>query len=278
MTGQGVIYNNICGHYSSRGDYLKSLEYLQRSNDIDRKTGNLLAQAISTYNIGDTYYELGDFDEAEKHYREYLAINARINNKLGNGYGNYGLGTLALERGDNKNAREYLTVAAGIFKALNSRIMELNVLLSLAEVHRVEGDYDAAFNMCAGIREASRETGENTIALSSILQQVKTKVMMALKDHKLMVSHIQEATKLLETAESVRRTFDVDQETLFLMRFYASEVAYYRGDPSATMKNHQEARQVLNDILEHLPDERRAAFKKRRMIREFEDYEKTIKA
>jgi predicted ATPase/class 3 adenylate cyclase len=278
MTGQGVIYNNICGYYSGRSDYLKSLEYLQRSHAIDRKTGNLLAQAISTYNIGDTYYQLGDFDEAEKHYQEYLAINARINNKLGNGYGNYGLGTLALERGDNKKAREYFMTAAGIFNTLKSRVMELNILLSLAEVHRVEGDYDAAFSMCKGICDAALETGENTIILSSVLEQVKIKVMMAIKDPRLMVFHVQEATKLLERAEVLIRTFDVDLETLFSMRFYASEAAYYRGDPAATMKNHGEARQILNDILGHLPDERKAAFRKRRMIREFERYEKSIKA
>ncbi len=277
MTGQGVIYNNICGYYSGRSDYLKALEYLQRSNAIDRKTGNLLAQAISTYNIGDTYYQLGDFEEAEKHYREYMAINARINNKLGNGYGNYGLGTLALERGDTKKAREHFTTAAGIFNTLKSRIMELDVLLSLSKVHRVEGDYDAAFKMCASIRDASQVTGENTIALSSVLEQVKIKVLMALKDHKLMVSHIQEATKLLETAEALIKTFDIDRETFFLMRFYTSEVAYYRGDPPATMKNHQEARQIVNEILVQLPDERKGSFRKRRIIREFESYEKTIK-
>lgn len=277
MAGQGVIYNNIYSYYINQGDYYRALDYLSKSLKIDQKTGNLLGRAITLNNLGETHYRLGNLKIAEEKFTEYLIINAQINNQLGNGYGNWGLGLLALEDNNLGKAEDYFYKATTIFRSLGSKFMEMNVLLSIAELKRNKREYEEAYKLCEEVYDGSQKIKDFNIVLESLVKKSKNRIDQGLQEKKLMIYYLQEAKKFLSEALGLTTNIDVAVETEFELYFYLSCTHYYLGEPKETMAYYERARNILNEILKFLPEEEaKKRFLAKKIYREFNSYQKQI--
>lgn len=254
MPGQGVIYNNIVGHFDREGDYYQALAYLNKSRDIDLKTGNLLSRAIGTYNIGHTYRELGDLEKAEANYREYMTLNDRINNRLGNGYGNWGLGSIFMERNDLIKAGEHLDRARDIFHNLGSKMLELSVNSTQADLYRHQGEFAKAIEAAGQVEKAAREADDAGAAFDALMIQAKARIDQGLKEKKFLIMHLRNARELLAAAEELAAGEDLNRESLFDLYFNQARTAYYLGAGSTTLDYYEKADRILEGILRFIPD------------------------
>jgi tetratricopeptide (TPR) repeat protein len=253
MAGQGVIYNNIIGHFTRQGDYFQALAYLNKSHEIDLKTGNLLSRAIGTYNIGHTLRELGDLERSEANYREYMALNDRINNRLGNGYGNWGLGGIFLEKNDLARAGEHLNRARGIFHDLGSKMLELSVIISQADLHRLQGDFTQALEIAGQAEKSARDTDDQNTVFDALMALAKTRIDQGLKERKSLIMHLRNAREILIAAEKLTAGTDLSRESLFDLYFNQARTAYYLGLGPETLDHHERANRILEDILHFMP-------------------------
>ncbi len=105
-----------------------ALKYYKKSLAIAEQTGNMLSQAITTYNLGEIYLSFNVIDEAEEYLRRYMYINRMIENNLGIGYGSSGLGSVCERRGEFSAALEYYEVSYSKFTELGSKGLALYAL------------------------------------------------------------------------------------------------------------------------------------------------------
>jgi len=253
VAGQGVIYNNITTYFTRQGDYIQALAYLNKSHEIDLKTGNLLSLAIGTYNIGHTLRELGDLENAEAKYREYLALNDRINNQLGNGYGNWGLGNIFMEKNDLNRALEHLSMAGDIFHRLGGKTLELGVAISQADLTRRQGNFTRALEAAVQAEKCAQDIEDQAFVFDALMIQAKTKIDQGLKEKKFLVMHFRNARELIKSCEQMVAAVDPGRETLFDLYFNQSRIAYYLGSGQETLDYYGRAKKILDGILTFLP-------------------------
>ncbi len=254
MVGQGVIYNNIIGHFTDQGDFYRALEYLNRSHEIDLKTGNLLSRAISTYNMGETYHQLGDLSAAESRYREYLALNARINNRLGNGYGNWGLGSIFLDRGDLEAAQRHLDLARSIFEELGSRSLMTNVQLTQAALLRRKHEFKAALDLCSEVAQAARQNQERGMLFSALLTRAEIIADLASQEKKMMIMYLQQARDIAHDAAAISREIDLDRESLMRLHVVQARITREIGETKIAAEHLRQAREIRDQIIDQMPD------------------------
>ncbi len=273
MAGTAVIYNNIHGYYTRQGDYFRGLEYLKKSLDIDLKTGNLLGYAIATYNVGLTLQQLGNIEQAETQYYEYLKINSQINNRLGNGYGNWGLGQLAVERNELAKAKKYFDSAFEIFKELGSKILEMNVSLSIVDYYIIKGDYEEAYRLWAKVYEDAQKINNRNLVVDCLMVEAKLKVFRSLRDKATGIKILREAKGLFLTVKDHFEKTLSDQETKFEVYFWLSMTSYHLGEKEEAIKFYMMAKNIQTEILKFIsPDNAQKKFLSKRMYRDFKTY------
>ncbi|MEO0184156.1 MAG: tetratricopeptide repeat protein, partial [candidate division WOR-3 bacterium] len=276
MAGMAVIYNNISGYYARQGDFYKALEYLNNSLQIDIKTGNLLAQAIATYNIGDIYYQLGDLEQAIERFNEYLTINAQINNQLGNGYGNYGLGRVYLEKEDLKKAEEHLNRAYEIFQKLGSVYLATNVMATIAELETEKENFLQAIALFDELEKKFDDLCDIEGKLTCIIGKADVKIKQALKEKKLMVSHLYSALEYLNNVQAILKD-DIDLEIKFTVDFYLAQVNYYLTKIDDAKRFFNAAKELLKKIISKIPEgEPQKKFLGKRIYRKFQELENQL--
>lgn len=277
IAGQSVVYNNICGYFTDQGDHYSALSYLEKSLHLAEKTGNLLSQAITTFNIGETLFQLGDLEKAEENYMKYLTINAQIHNRLGNGYGNWGLGLLYLERDDLARARDLFCKARTIFKELGSLVMELHVMLSIVELHRQEGDFKRAWEVCDEISKSSQQTRAQDILLAAKIAQAALRFDQAERHRDLATSYLKQAKKLLDEVLDEIRERKISIETQFNIYFHLSRINRELGKSEESVKFLKQAQREYTTMIGYVrDDEARRKFADRKMFKEFASYRQGI--
>ncbi|MBK8465330.1 MAG: CHAT domain-containing protein [Chloracidobacterium sp.] len=135
---EGATLHNTSLLYYTLGEYGKSLEYLYRSLDIWKKLDNKLGEANALNGIAKNYSSLGESEKGLTHYQEALIIARTFlpNNKKIEAQVLRNLGGLFLEIGQNQKAVEHYNLALPIFKHLNDKHGESNVLSGIASVYK----------------------------------------------------------------------------------------------------------------------------------------------
>ncbi len=135
-------YNNLGVIYDSMGKPHKALSAYGKANDIDRKTGYSLGEAITSYNIATHFAEFGNNEEAVQWLECYHRLNLKIDNLLGEGYYNLGLSEVEYNKDKISRSIGYLEKAQKVFRELKSKTMEFYILelilLHCAENQRIE--------------------------------------------------------------------------------------------------------------------------------------------
>ncbi len=278
ISGQGVIFNNLCGYYDSQGDYHSSLKYLEKSMEINEKTGDMLGQAIATYNIGNSYYLLGDHTRAEEEFNKYLRINAQINNHLGNGYGNWGLGLIRKEKEELEEAEKYLNKARSIFKELDSKIMELHVMISIAGLYTQQERYNESWKLCEEIAPLAQETKSIEVMISLKIEQANIRIIQALQGEEPRLSYLHEAEDILTDAKAQVEKFESSKEAKFLIYSNLCRVHYYLGNLNDTIEFCKGADEIKESILKSIKGkDAQQKFLERKPYRDFETFRKNMK-
>lgn len=128
LTLLSTNYNNLGVIYDNLGNPQRALLSYEKANDIDRKAGYVLGEAISSYNISTYYSEFGKNHEAGKWLEVYHRLNLKIENRLGEGYYNLGLAEIRYNKNEVLSSIASLTAALKIFRELNVKNMQFYVL------------------------------------------------------------------------------------------------------------------------------------------------------
>ncbi|MBN1619393.1 tetratricopeptide repeat protein [candidate division WOR-3 bacterium] len=137
-------YNNIGVIYDNMGKPYKALAAYEKANEIDRKTGYSLGEAITSYNIASHFAEFGNNQEALKWLECYHRLNLKIDNLLGEGYYNLGLSEVKYNKDKISSSIGCLEKALKVFSSLKSKNMEFYVL-ELILLHCAENHFSKTF-------------------------------------------------------------------------------------------------------------------------------------
>lgn len=78
LKAQSSVMTNISMVFKSKGNYHKSLEYLNRAYSIQEKLRLYLPMGITLENIGTVYLELKNMDKARKYYADAKSIYVKL--------------------------------------------------------------------------------------------------------------------------------------------------------------------------------------------------------
>lgn len=153
LSGLGTVYNNCVNYFHEKGDFIRCIEYLEKSLDIATKTGSALSEAISSFNLGAEYLGLGKYDLARLYFDRYQKLNKLINNKLGQGWANESYARLYWEEDDQDRAFESIDTAIRIFGQVQSKIKEMGAMLVKADFLIDIERFDEASALLADVEE-----------------------------------------------------------------------------------------------------------------------------
>ena len=143
--GMGMSYNNIGIVYFGRKEYAQSLKNLAKAIAIRDEVGDKKGLADSYINTGNVYFLQGKYDKAQEYYFKAAGINENIGNKRGIALGYSNIGTCYLKQNDLNTALLYLLKAEKMLKELANKDIRVDTYMSLAELHKLKGDYKQAF-------------------------------------------------------------------------------------------------------------------------------------
>jgi len=113
-----TTYNNIAMIYSAVGDYNKAIEYLKKAMGFAQKAGNYRGIAQDMLNLGYTYTDLKNFQEAQYYLQKGLSMMQKLGDQYWEAYGFKCFGRLYLAQNQKGLAREYFTKAYNLYKSI----------------------------------------------------------------------------------------------------------------------------------------------------------------
>jgi tetratricopeptide (TPR) repeat protein len=137
--------NNIGSVYFEQGNYRKSLDYYQRSLDIENKLGQDKGQkSIRLVNLGDAYEKLDSLDKAAAYYYNSLLIEEELKNEDGMFYARLGIGRVNARKGDYVNAQAELRRALMYAQNLQNWPGICETYIALGDLYILQQQRDAA--------------------------------------------------------------------------------------------------------------------------------------
>ncbi len=115
------IYNKLGGISKNQKQFVKALEYHQKSLKINQEMDFKLGMSVNYNNIGNVYLSMNEYDEATKNYLKSLEIKKEIKDNVGIGSILNNLGLISSDQKKFHKALEYHYQALEIFKELGNR-------------------------------------------------------------------------------------------------------------------------------------------------------------
>ena len=141
--------NAIAVTCANMGDAERADAYTRQVMTIHRASGNKIALAINTANLGrGAALSSGDYSEGKCLLREALALSEEMNVLTLVAYYTEELGEFHFYTGDFEQARTLVETALRIAKDLNLAVAQIDSLDALATLASVEGDYQTAQQLC----------------------------------------------------------------------------------------------------------------------------------
>ncbi len=135
-------YYNKAYFLSEKGEYKKSIEYLNRSLVISEQINDSIQEVSYIYNsLGDNYFYLGKLKISEQFFLQSLKIRQKTKDLQGQSTVLNNLATIYQELGDNIKALEYFFQALKIMESLHDSIGMAVVLTNAALLYQELGDY-----------------------------------------------------------------------------------------------------------------------------------------
>lgn len=185
------LYNNIGATYAQQEMYDSALYYFQKSLTLCKQEGLTLLYISPYTNIGNVYRIQGNTDVAIKYFDSALVITKKEGSpeeqiRLG-----LSIAKIRAETNPKQSAKE-LTVLLDSAVSTGQKLLELEVLSTLIEVYKLNGDY----------KEAMRYVQRNT-ELSDSLYNIQRAELLQSMEMAYETDKANEKIKQLEISEAI---------------------------------------------------------------------------
>jgi len=163
---------NVGGIYYNLKDYDRALAYWKQALDLQQQMGNRSAAATSLSNIGLAYTYKGDYPIALKYYFQSLHAYepAGICPKI---YPLENIGTTYYKMGKLDSATRYYQAALDGAKACSNPVVEMGILMGLADVSKATGQLTTALQYLERafkIGNATKHKRETSLVAKSLAE------------------------------------------------------------------------------------------------------------
>jgi two-component system NarL family sensor kinase len=230
---------NLLGSiYEKSGLYVKSLNTLYQSLELQKRDKNLIGVANSYHNIAHIYMQAGKYDKAHEYYSNALKIYEKreregkysLDNQVGKAKIYLSLGNYYNALNDSSNAFYFLKKALEIFVKAQNRLYESQAVLAIGNVHfrlrnfkKAEAYYLKALNL--NDKEANQR-GEIVINMNLArlyhYQNKKNEKISALKTALDLAKKVGAKSKLAEAAELLYSEYSNFQDSVEQAKEYAT--------------------------------------------------------
>jgi tetratricopeptide (TPR) repeat protein len=115
-----LLLGNLAEAYRAQGDFERARSLYLEGLEVSRAQGNVTAEDVLHFNLGQAELELGNTDQAREHYREGLALALRFDNRLTKMYGLVGLAQVASTESDHQRAARLFGAAEALRKPMGA--------------------------------------------------------------------------------------------------------------------------------------------------------------
>jgi len=158
--GFAASINNIGNIYSDQDDYLKALDYYERSLKISEEIRDKIGTANTLSNIGNMYNDKeGNYPKALEYYQRSLKIREELGNKKGIAGDLNNIGTIYRDQGDNIKAMDYLQRALKISEEIGHKKTIATTITNIGLIYFNQGDYSKALEYCKMSSVTNQEIG-----------------------------------------------------------------------------------------------------------------------
>jgi tetratricopeptide (TPR) repeat protein len=153
------------------GDYLQSLEWMNKALNLARQTNNSKGICDALNEISNINWRLGDFDTAEKRSQESLELARRQNDRKREAAALFFLASIHAEKGDYAGSHAFFEATLAIRRELNEPRLVGSTLVNWGTTYYYQGDYETAQKYIEESLFFYREIGDKrhtTIALNNL--------------------------------------------------------------------------------------------------------------
>ena len=197
-TGDGVAIATTTGElglaYWRIGDVATALEYMHKALELHEDLGNLEGLAANTNNIGIIYSDTADYAKALEYYHRALALHVQVGNRFYQANTTGNIGSVYQSINDLPAAMEYAQRAIALHQELGDRAGEANGLASIGGILSLMERDDEAETW---IRRG------NDVAVEFGLSQQQAYSSMALANLLAKLKRFDEAIKILDDNDSL---------------------------------------------------------------------------
>ncbi|MGC9080042.1 MAG: tetratricopeptide repeat protein, partial [Nanopusillaceae archaeon] len=130
----GVLYNNIALIYLSVGNYKKAIEYFKKAINVAEENGHFLKSGEWILNLGNAYRIAKDYKNGKFYLEKGLERVKKAGNKRWEALGYTYFGLYYKDTDNKALAKEYLTKAYNIFKAIGDSGDALKMIYLLSSI------------------------------------------------------------------------------------------------------------------------------------------------
>lgn len=187
--------------FKIRGANAKALDYWLRSEELSRSVNDQTGVAGSVNNIGLLYFELGDLPHALENHRRSLALRVLSGDTIGEGASLLSIGDIHRLEGSEDSAMAYANQGLHHFKRIGYRPGEGMAHQSLGELYLARKEYDAALSHLRLGLEIGRQVGNELRVIDCLRLIGETRIAMG--DPAGAASSCKEAFALAKTSTNL---------------------------------------------------------------------------
>ena len=151
---------NLAKMYFCQSKYAEAKDLYERALVISKEIGRRNLEAACYGNLGTVYRLVCEYDKARKHFEKSLVIGKEIGDKNGEANCCVNLGAVYGSVGQYDKAREHLEESLAIKKEIGDRNGESTCYLNLGAVYLLVGEYDKAKYHLEKSLEIRKEIGD----------------------------------------------------------------------------------------------------------------------
>jgi tetratricopeptide (TPR) repeat protein len=179
LNTQGAAYDNL-------GNYIKALEYYQKSLFVRQELDDQQGVAASLNNIATIYRNQGDYAQALNHFLESLKIKKELGDKKGSANSMLGIGNIYIDQEEFELAKDYFEQSLLLRQEIGDKKGIASSLLSVGNIDWIKKDYDAAIQCFNKSLTIQQEIGDkkgvaNSLNNIAIIYKDKGELDKALK-------------------------------------------------------------------------------------------------